>query len=68
MLARSILKFVFSSAMCFLSSVAFTVKIIWKCLAIRKISCNFASLLGAICRLGIANHLMVRNVGGGECV
>ena len=35
-----------------------------KCLAIRKISCNFATLLGAICRHGIVNSLRVSGVGG----
>ncbi len=30
-----------------------------KCLVVRKISCNFASLLGAECRVGIVNSLIV---------
>lgn len=36
-----------------------------KCLAVRKISCNFATLLGADCRLGNVNCLTVSGVRGG---
>lgn len=34
-----------------------------KCLVIRKISCNFASPLGKVCRRDNANSLRVRCVG-----
>lgn len=40
------------------------VKMSQKCLAVRKISCNFATLLGAKCRLGGVNCLIVNEVDG----
>ena len=40
------------------------VKMSQKCLAVRKISCNFATLLGAECRLGEANYLIVSGIDG----
>lgn len=50
-----------------ISDVKFFVEKMWKCLAIRKISCNFATLLGANCRHVIANSLKISGVGG-ECM
>lgn len=50
-------------------ALKFEIKNRLKCLDIRKISCNFATLLGALRRLGRVNCLKISDVGGGAmCV